>query len=94
MFVEDKRTIMFQIPAAYGLPTTWKEHGYSRDFESLVALSENKAEQIKNIGRTDWSANICEGATINDLDENAIKMSREQFKKKNKINLWVEKWTQ
>lgn|GEM_PF-4624817 len=82
MFVEDKRTIMFQIPAAYGLPTTWKEHGYSRDFESLVALSENKAEQIKNIGRTDWSANICEGATINDLDENAIKMSREQFKKK------------
>lgn len=83
LFVEEKRAIMFQIPAAYGLPTTWKGHGYSRDFESLVALSENKAEQIKNIGRTDWSANVCEGASINDLDENAIKMAREQFKKKN-----------
>lgn len=83
LIVNGKRVIMFQIPAAYGLPTVWKGHGYSRDFESLVALNDNKAEQIKNIGRTDWSAVICDDATINDLDKDAIKIAREQFKKKN-----------
>lgn len=83
LFVSGSRVIMFQIPAAYGLPTLWKGHGYSRDFESLVPLSENKSEQIKNIGRTDWSAMICEDANIEDLDKDAIRIAREQFKKKN-----------
>lgn len=83
LYANNSRVIMFQIPAAYGLPTLWKGHGYSRDFESLVALSESKSEQIKNIGRTDWTAMICEEANIEDLDKDAIFIARKQFKKKN-----------
>lgn len=82
--VENKRVIMFQIPAAYGLPTLWKGYGYSRNFESLVALSEIKSEQIKNYGRTDWSATVIEKATIDHLDKEAILLAREQYKIKNK----------
>lgn len=82
--VENKRVIMFQIPAAYGLPTLWKGYGYSRNFESLVALSEIKSEQIKNYGRTDWSATVIEKATMDHLDKEAILLAREQYKIKNK----------
>lgn len=82
--VENKRVIMFQIPAAYGLPTLWKGYGYSRNFESLVALGEIKSEQIKNYGRTDWSATVIEKATIDHLDKEAILLAREQYKIKNK----------
>lgn len=82
--VENKRVIMFQIPAAYGLPTLWKGYGYSRNFESLVALSEIKSEQIKNYGRIDWSATVIEKATMDHLDKEAILLAREQYKIKNK----------
>ena len=33
----------------------------------------------------DWSAQICEGATIDDLDEEAIFKARQQFKIKNPL---------
>lgn len=41
----------------------------------------------------DWSAQICEGATINDLDEEAIFKARQQFKIKNpKLAADCDKW--
>lgn len=80
----DKRVIMFQVPAASGTPINWKGYPYGRSGESLVPLAPNKIEQIKATANYDWSRQIIEKATINNLDPDAIKLAREQFKVKYK----------
>jgi ATP-dependent DNA helicase RecG len=79
------RVVMFQIPAALrGSPTSWKGHFYGRDHESLGPLNPHEYEQIRNQGvQHDWSAVICDGATLKDLDSAAIAFARREFKKKN-----------
>ncbi len=79
----DKRVIMFQVPAAVGTPINWKGYPYGRTGESLVALDARKIEQIKATANYDWTRKIIENATISDLNERAIKVAREQFKIKN-----------
>ncbi len=79
----DRRIIMFQVPAAVGTPMNWKGYPYGRVGESLVALDARKIEQIKVTANYDWTRRIIEKATINDLDIEAIKKAREQFKIKN-----------
>lgn len=79
-----KRVLLFQIPAALrGMPTSWKGHFYGRDGESLVALNMDEIERIRNQALSrDWSAEICPDATVDDLDLDAVKKAREEFKKK------------
>jgi ATP-dependent DNA helicase RecG len=78
------RVVMFQIPPALrGVPTAWKGHYYGRDNEAIGPLSLHEIEQIrKQATREDWSAQICVGATQNDLDPPAIAFARQEFKKK------------
>jgi len=77
LVLPEGRVIMFQIPAApRGIPTTWKGHFYGREGGSIGALSTQEYEQIRNQTKSDWSAEICEGATINDLDPEAIRKAR------------------
>ena len=84
LFVEDnKRVIMFKIPAAMGIPTTWRGFAYDRNDEDLVPLNQMKSDQIKSTMNFDWSRQIIEGLTVDDLDKEAILKAREQFKKKN-----------
>lgn len=87
------RVIMFQIPAALqGIPTAWEGHYYGRDSESKGALNIQEIEQIRNqVKNYDWSAEICENATINDLDIEAIKKARIEYKKKFPSSE-VDKW--
>ena len=82
--VNEKRVIMFQVPAASGTPMNWKGFPYGRSGESLVSLTSNKIEQIKATANYDWSRQIIDEATIGNLDKEAIKLAREQFKKKHK----------
>lgn len=80
---KQKRVLMFKIPAAtYGIPTGWKNQYYSRSGESLVPLNQSKIDQIRNLRRRDWSKEIVPNATIADLDEEAIRIAREQYKGK------------
>ncbi len=79
------RVIMFQIPAApAGMPTSWEGHYYGRNGESLGPLSIQELELIRRPGQFDWSAEICHDATINDLDEEALKIARAKFQSKHK----------
>lgn len=82
--IDNNRIVMFQVPAASGTPINWKGFPYGRSGESLVPLTPNKIEQIKATANCDWSRQIIEKATINNLDEEAIKIARKQFKIKNK----------
>lgn len=79
-----KRVIMFQVPAASGTPTNWKGFPYGRNGESIAPLTSNKIEQIKATANYDWSRQVIEGATIDNLDRDAIRVAREQFKSKYK----------
>lgn len=78
------RVVMFQIPAApRGIPITWKGHFYGRNAESLSGLSISEIEQIRGqVIRYDWSEQIIEQATLEDLDPQAILKARQEYKLK------------
>lgn len=92
------RVVLFQIPPApQGIPTTWNGVAYGRISERLSPLSLQEIERIRRqTALEDWSAQICEGATISDLDPQAIDFARTQFKEKHKSNpnlaLEVDQW--
>ncbi|HDH06367.1 MAG TPA: transcriptional regulator [Nitrospirae bacterium] len=89
------RVIMFQIlPAPKGIPIAWEGHYYGRDGESLVPLNLQEIEQIRNQGQqSDWSAQICKGATIEDLYPAAIAKARENYKEKSPQKASdIDKW--
>ena len=81
--IDGNRVVMFKIPAAIGVPTTWKNIPYDRANESLIPLNESKRNMILSIKTVDWSRQIIKELSIDDLDKNAILKAREQFKKKN-----------
>lgn len=75
--------IVFQIsPAIRGIPTTWQGAAYAREHESICPLSMNKVDLIRSQIGMDWSKEIVEEATIEDLDEEVIKKARELFYKR------------
>jgi ATP-dependent DNA helicase RecG len=80
----DGRVVMFQIPAApKGLPIAYKGHYYGRDGEDLSPLNLEEIERIRSQANSeDWSAAIVEGASVDDLDEQAIATARTNFKSK------------
>ena len=94
--VEGKRVLLFQIPATpRGIPMAWKGHFYGRNGESLVALDIGKYEEIRRQAMDeDWSRQIVEGASIDDLDAEAIKKAREGYKEHYpKQKKEVDKWS-
>lgn len=81
--IEKCRVIAFQIPPAIrGIPTTWQGAAYAREHESICPLPMNKVDLIRSQIGMDWSKEIVEDATIEDLDEEAIKKARELFSKR------------
>jgi len=84
LIVEGKRVVMFEIPpAARGIPTTWNGVAYGRVHESLAPLALYEIEEIRSQApQDDWSAKVCEGATLADLDPEAIAFAREKYKEK------------
>ena len=94
--VEGKRVLLFQIPAApHGIPIAWQGHFYARRGESLVALDMNKYEEIRHqTVNVDWSKQIIDGATVADLDEEAIAEARKGFKEHYpRLKKDVDSWT-
>ncbi len=78
------RVLLFQIPASKpGLPVSWKGHYYGRTASSLGPLNIHELEQIRGQVGQDWSAQLCDGASLSDLDPVAIAKARVQFAKRN-----------
>jgi len=82
--LDEGRVIMFQIPAApKGFPIAFEGHYYGRDGEELVPLNLEEIERIRAQATTaDWSSAIIPNASIDDLDEEAIKTAKFNFKNK------------
>lgn len=77
----DGRVVLFEIPAApRGIAIGWNGHYHGRAGESLVALGQDKLDEIRaQTFGTDWSAGIAEGAGLPDLDPEALAVARERF---------------
>ncbi|NDA63109.1 MAG: transcriptional regulator [Chitinophagia bacterium] len=80
----DGRVVMFQIPAApKGIPIAFDGHYYGRDSEDLSPLNLEEIERIRAQATTeDWSAAIVQGASLEDLDEEAVLLARKNYKNK------------
>lgn len=78
------RIVMFQIPAApNGFPVAFEGHYFGRDGEELAPLNLEEIERIRSqVTTVDWSAAIVPGASVEDLDEEAIRVARVNFKNK------------
>lgn len=81
--VHGRRVVLFQIPPApRGIPTTWRGIAYGRIHDALGPLSLQKIDIIRRQVFEDWSAGICDGATVDDLDPQAVALAKENFSKK------------
>lgn len=77
----DGRVVLFEIGAAWDRPVCFYGTAYIRVGSSRTLLSRHPdKERAIWSRRTDWSSETCERATLNDLDQDAIVMAREQFK--------------
>lgn len=95
LYIDKYRVLMFEIPASpTGLPVAWDGHYFGRDGESLGALNIEEIERIRTQNQIyDWSAQICIGASIEDLDRDAIELAKAEFAKKNpKLKEDVDSW--
>lgn len=81
--IEGKRILMFKIPASpRNIVMHWKGIAYSRDGESLKPLNQAKRDEIRHQSPLpDWSAQLIDKATIDDLDELAIATAKIMYKK-------------
>ncbi|KVW80329.1 RNA-binding domain-containing protein [Burkholderia cepacia] len=78
------RVVLFEIPAApRGIPIAWKGHYYARAGESRIPLSLDKLDEIRQQTISqDWTAQVVVDATLDDLDEAAVRKARESFGQK------------
>ncbi len=76
----DGRIVLFEIYPARDQPVEFYGKAYIRIGSSKTALA-NHPEKERSLWakRSDWSAETCQGATLRDLDPEAILMAREQF---------------
>lgn len=78
----EKPIVLFKFEAARGQPTTYKKSPWGRVGPHNVNLNEPRySDLLRKIcnSTTDWSAQIIESATIEDLDEAAIIKAKEKF---------------
>jgi ATP-dependent DNA helicase RecG len=90
------RIVMFKIPPApRGIPTEWKGVAYGRINDSTGPLALHKIQRIRDqSANLDWSAHICENATIDALDPEALAFARQEYKKKfPKLAQEVDRWS-
>lgn len=81
MYEGKLRVVLFKIPAAVNEPTTYKQKPYIR-VDSHVTDLTPYVDWMRQIytSQIDWSAQIVEDATLDDLDPEAIQLARAGYK--------------
>ena len=88
--VDGHRVVLMEIPPApRGIPIAWQGHYFARAGESLSPLGLAKQDEIRaQTLDSDWSAQVVDGATLDDLDPQAVERARRDFalKHQNRID--------
>lgn len=93
--MDGKDMILFRVDATPNIPVKFKGMAYVRIGSYKKKLKEHpeKERKIWQKGGEDWSAQICEGAALSDLDPQAVKKARHEYKLKNpKLSSDVDEW--
>jgi ATP-dependent DNA helicase RecG len=79
----EKRMVLFEINPAFDRPVKFYGEAFIRDGTSKTKLGNypEKERQLWN-RRVDWSAQICESATLTELDDEALTKARKEFSTK------------
>lgn len=82
---QGQRVVVFEVHSAFDRPVEFRGKAYVRNGTSKAALAgyPDKERAIWS-RRVDWTAQVCEQATLADLDPLAIAEARRQFAEKNK----------
>jgi ATP-dependent DNA helicase RecG len=77
---QGERVVLFEVHPAFDRPVEFYGTAYVRDGTSKTELSKypEKVRALWN-RRVDWSAQVCEQATLQDLDPEAIAKARREF---------------
>ena len=80
-FVADgKHVVLFDIGAADNQPVRFRGNAFIRVGSSKTKLANYPEKERAIWGRrVDWSAQVCAGATLDDLDPDAIRSARTQY---------------
>ena len=93
---EGKPVVIFEVPAASSMPVRFSGEEFIRIGTSKRKLRDypEKERALWAILRNeDWSAQICEGATLEDLAPGAISFARQEYKKKHpNLAADVDQW--
>lgn len=79
--IDEKRVVLLEVPAApQGIPISWKGDYRARAGESLVPLTLDKLDEVRQqtIG-VDWTAVVVPEATLAHLDSAALARARQGF---------------
>lgn len=84
---DNKPVVLFQVQAANSSPVAFSGREYIRVGSHKKPLMEFKEKErelwkILSAPNEDWSEGICEGATIDHLDPEAIRFARDEYLKK------------
>ena len=92
---DGKRVVLLEIPAApQGIPISWKGDYPARAGESLVPLSLDKLDEIRQQPiNMDWTAEVLPNATLDHLDRAAILRARQGFAERYpRLAEQIERW--
>ena len=81
-----KNLVILEVEAAYRQPIMWLGEAYIRIGEALTELRKHpslEAKIYRTIGK-DWSAETVVGASLDDLDPQAVKAARERYSEKHR----------
>ncbi len=82
---EEKRILVFEVKARpMGLPTQYNGVAWIYEGDSLIPMPESKRWEVYNEIGLDFTETVCPKATLDDLDEIAIKNFREKWIEKTK----------
>jgi ATP-dependent DNA helicase RecG len=82
---QGQRVVVFEVHPAFDRPVEFYGKAFVRNGSSKTALASYPEKQRAIWSRrVDWSAQVCEQATLADLDPLAIAEARRQFAEKNK----------
>jgi len=77
------RVLIFHIPArSLGVPISFRGAYWMRGGDSLVPMTNNQIKRIFAESEPDFSAQLCPGATLTDLETQAIEEFRRRWLKK------------
>lgn len=82
---QGERVVVFEVHPAFDRPVEFYGKAFVRNGSSKTALAGYpEKERAIWMRRVDWSAQVCEQATLADLDPKAIAEARRQYAEKNK----------